>query len=57
MGDRVDLDDRLAGYAGLRFRLRGLAELIAETTTHHLDSDPQLNAWPGPRPSMIDLLQ
>ncbi|MEU4365401.1 hypothetical protein [Promicromonospora sp. NPDC023987] len=35
----------MASYAGRQFRLRGLAELIAETTTHHLDSDPQLNAW------------
>jgi hypothetical protein len=46
-GERQSADPghRWRGYAGRQFRLRGLAELIAETTTHHLDSDPQLNAW------------
>lgn len=45
-GERQSADPghRWRGYADRQFRLRGLAELIAETTTHHLDSDPQLNA-------------
>src|SRR4051794_19321463 len=46
-GERQSADPghRWRGYAGRQLRLRGLAELIAETTTHHLESDPQLNAW------------